>query len=724
MKRILIITPDIHGPIKNGGIGTAFSNLAIFLAQQGVSITIAYALGEHSEDGPIKNWINHYDKLGIEFVALIQDEVIDKSVIIDAPHHRRMAWIIHQWLSQNAHRWDIAILPEWGGFGFYSLAAKKQGLAYANLRFVINTHSPEAWAMEGNRWLPSRLDDLDRDFMERECVRLADAVVSPSQYMLDWMRSHQWKISEKLSLVIPNLMAVADVPGGLGLEQGALKRTVFFGRLEIRKGLKLFCDAIDRLPEEFRKGLGELIFLGKAIYRDDFDSDVFIQQRSRAWGIPVKIISHLNRDQALEFLRMPETLAVMPSLVENSPYTVLECLRNGVVFLASKVGGIPEMIAEEDHARHLFAPNPNALADQLSLVIQNGLQPAQSAWCESEARDQWLVFLSELGESIKDEPSAPELNRKPLVSVCLVHYNRPHLLTQALNSLRNQYYPNMEVVLVDDGSPSVDAKAYLDDLSLEFEKRNWKIIRQKNSYLGAARNTAAEHACGEYLLFMDDDNVALPEMVETFVHAALNSRADVLTAVMMPFSGNLPPKSPERLWVTLGGALGVGVYRNGFGDANALWRKEAFDQLGGYSTDYGVGHEDWELFADAVLSGLYIMLVPKPLYWYRVNPTGMLRAGDHWADYARSVRPFLRRDPYGLGMALAYSLFLQRTREVSSGINESILVKRWHSLLSLSSIIKTFRMARNPSLRAQFIGVWRSQGLRIALKRALMKASR
>lgn len=724
MSRILIITPDIHGPIKNGGIGTAFSNLAIFLVQKGNSISIAYTLGTHSEDGSINNWVNHYEKLGVEFIPLIEKDIIDNSLILDAPYQRRTAWITHQWLSKNAHRWDIVIFPEWGGFGFYALTAKKQGLAYSNLRIVINTHSPEAWAMEGNRWLPSQLDDLDRDFMERESVRLADAVVSPSCYMLDWMRSHQWKISENLSRVIPNLMTSEDAQEGFSIEQGALKRTVFFGRLEMRKGLKLFCDAIDRLSEESRKGLGELVFLGKAIYREGFDSNAYIQQRSQAWGVPEKIISNLNRDQALELLRQPGTLAVMPSLVENSPYTVLECLRDGVVFLATKVGGIPEMIAIKDHDRHLFAPNPKALADRLTQVIQEGVQPAQSAWTEAEARDQWLGFLSELGESIKNASPASEPNIRPLVSICLVHYNRPHLLTQALNSLRQQAYPNIEVVLVDDGSPSVDAQAYLDGLSVEFEKRDWQIIRQKNCYLGTARNNAAEHARGEYLLFMDDDNVALPEMVATFVHAALNSGADILTAVMMPFSSSAPPKQPERLWIALGGALGPGLYRNAFGDANALWRKSAFEQLGGYTTDYGVGHEDWELFADAVLSGLRMMLIPKPLYWYRVNPAGMLRAGDSQSDHARSVRPFLRHDQNGLGMALAYALHLQRAREISSETKEIILVGGGRRLLSLQNIMKALYLARNPSLRAQFIGSWRSQGIRIALKRALMKASR
>ena len=46
----------------------------------------------------------------------------------------------------------------------------------------------------------------------------------------------------------------------------------------------------------------------------------------------------------------------MPSLQENSPNTVYECLEQGIPFIASNVGGVPELIAPDDHARVLFEP--------------------------------------------------------------------------------------------------------------------------------------------------------------------------------------------------------------------------------------------------------------------------------------------------------------------------------------------------------------------------------
>ena len=70
----------------------------------------------------------------------------------------------------------------------------------------------------------------------------------------------------------------------------------------------------------------------------------------------------------------------------------------------------------------------------------------------------------------------------------------------------------------------------------------------------------------------------------------------------------------------------VGVFRNCFGDANALVRRTTFEALGGFTEDSGVGHEDWELWVRAVLRGYHILVVPEPLYWYRVLASGGMLA--------------------------------------------------------------------------------------------------
>jgi GT2 family glycosyltransferase len=240
------------------------------------------------------------------------------------------------------------------------------------------------------------------------------------------------------------------------------------------------------------------------------------------------------------------------------------------------------------------------------------------------------------------------LDRLPLVSVCLVHHDRPEQLRQALASLEAQDYPHFEIVLVDDGSTTVAARAFLAGLEPLFLSRGWPLVRQANRYLGAARNAAARHARGEYLLFMDDDNVARPHELSTFVRVAERTGADILTAFADLFEGDGPPGEddrPLRRRLFAGVDSLVGVARNCYGDANALVRRSAFESLGGFTEEQGVTHEDWEFFARATLRGCHLEVVPEPLFWYRLSAGGMHRSTPAAQNYARSLRPFLEEVP-------------------------------------------------------------------------------
>lgn len=712
--RIVIITPDIHGPIRNGGIGTAFAALAQKMAAWGLDVTVAYALGLYSETKPVDHWRAYYRARHVHFLPLDKKAFdADGTLTINAPRLRQLAWLIYRWLERHQDDYDLAIFPEWMGLAYYALLAKGQGLAFGALTLAVNAHSPEIWAMEGNHLLPAEPDCLDRDFMERESIRRADWVISPSLYMLDWMRTHQWQIAPR-QLVIQNLMLDQEVgpPHNTTTTPPPATDLVFFGRLEFRKGLKLFCDAIERLSPEAKQRIRSIQFLGKAvIHADGFSSLSYLKKRLQDWSIPTTISTNKDKDQALAELSRPGVVAVMASLVENSPYTVLECLHHGIQFIASNVGGIPELIAAEDKADCLFAPTPSSLAKQIDRVFLHGARPARMATSQAQTAQQWQDWLTALTPA-PPAPAAPAA--PPLVSVCLVHYNRPHYLARALDSLRQQNYPNLEIVLVDDGSSSAEAIAFLDQLLPEFEARGWQLIRQENAYLGAARNRAVAAAHGDYLLFMDDDNIALPHELEIFITAALHSQADILTCISSLFT-DTPTDTQPQIWLPLGGAAGAGLYRNVFGDANALWKRQVFLKTGGYSTDYGVGHEDWELFAKAILVGARLELVPQALFKYRVSANGMLRRGNLWIDHARSARAYLQEDPHGLGVACAYAVHLQKSRELNGmGFEASTL-----RISNLRVLLKALQLSRDPVLRMQFMAAWRNNGLKFAISRAL-----
>ena len=180
-------------------------------------------------------------------------------------------------------------------------------------------------------------------------------------------------------------------------------------------------------------------------------------------------------------------------------------------------------------------------------------------------------------------------------------------------------------MLVDDGSEGAAALSALDALEVEFGERGWRVIRQENRFKGAARNTAAAVARGEWLLFLDDDNVLFPDAVSRLVRAARFSGADCVPAASIRFFGDGDPRvdtgshgTPIRF---LGAARAWCYFRNVVGDTCALVRREVFEEVCGFSEEYRVGLEDLSFFNRVIRSGYQIEPLPEPAYYYRFAQT-------------------------------------------------------------------------------------------------------
>jgi glycosyltransferase involved in cell wall biosynthesis len=641
---VCIVSNGVLGPVRNGGISTLYMGLAETLVEAGHRVTYLYTGGSYTESEPVEEWVEHYREKQINLVALPEPE----HRILNS-HNIRISYATYQWLRRN-DRFDVIHFHEWQGHAYYSLLAKHQGLAFGQSTLCVSTHSPTTWNKQGNHEYMNQVADLETDYMERKCVLLAELLISSSHYMFNWLLSQSWQLPSKC-FVQPNVLPPSAL-SRLGIDPSDERTTerfekidelVFFGRLEGRKGLALFCGALDRLAaissEEFK-----VTFLGKNGSIAGQSGLDYLEKRSRDWPFPWRAVTTLDNVEAMAYLKQPGRVAVMPSLMDNSPLALQECLLAGIPFLATLTGGIPEMIRAEDHAHVLCFPRPAALAERLRAVLRDGLSPATPAVQERRSRENWLSWHDSLPRRDEFTPIREcTETTQPLVSVCISHFNRPDYLDQALNSLRRQDYPHLEVLLVDDGSTKPVALAFLASLEEEFRSKNWKILRQENRYPGAARNNAARNARGEYLLFMDDDNLAKPDAISRFVKVAQTTGADVLTCFADVFRGHetpLPRQKPDYRWLYLGDSLAAGALYNCFGDTNALVRRDAFLELGGFTEDHGYNHEDKELFARAILRGYRLEVVPEALYWYRQNHEGINISSDSFLNHMRGLRPY------------------------------------------------------------------------------------
>jgi glycosyltransferase involved in cell wall biosynthesis len=645
--QLCIVTPDLIGPVRNGGIGTANSFLAFELVNAGYHVTIFFSQNDFRPS--ISDvWSANYEERGIKIVIAEDVKIILGNKKLFPKHEPlEMSLIVYNWLAFQS--FDIVIFMDWQGHGFYSLQAKQAGLKFHDTIFITQTHSPSLWHALNNADIPRNPYQSLTYFMERKSIELADAVISPSSYMLKWLLQHGFTLPD-LSFVLPNLLEVNTRKKSNTQKLVEINEWVFFGRLEYRKGLVQFCDALDRLTAAGQSPQ-KVTFLGKFSRVGQEHSGVYITNRSQKWPFSIDILARCTQTEALGYLSGNGRLAVMPSVADNSPYTVYECLVNSIPFIARDVGGVGELINNIDHASCLFNDNPNALAKLLANSLTQGVSIPALAFDLEKNRQNWRKLIPALIEQVRISSKTSCSKNSVLVSVCLTHYNRPNLLKQAVTSLLKQDYEHFEVLLVDDGSPGKESARLLRDLEPKFKERGWKILRLENGYLGRARNTAVSASSGEYLLFMDDDNVAHSNMISRFVSAAISSNADLVSCTFDVFSGDKAPSSKTPIlerYLPVGDIVSFSVLANAIGDANSLMRRSIFEKLGGFSEDYGLGHEDFELFLRAVLDGAKVCVIPESLFWYRRNGMSMLNSTHDAANRMRSFRPFFEYLPASL----------------------------------------------------------------------------
>lgn len=113
------------------------------------------------------------------------------------------------------------------------------------------------------------------------------------------------------------------------------------------------------------------------------------------------------------------------------------------------------------------------------------------------------------------------------VSLIIPVYNVRDYLRKCLDSVAAQTYPNLEVIIVNDGSPDDSL-----EIALEYTAKypNFRCYTIENRGLGGARNYGMEQATGDYILFLDSDDYIAENCVEVLVTAAEKEDSDIVAA--------------------------------------------------------------------------------------------------------------------------------------------------------------------------------------------------
>lgn len=504
---------------------------------------------------------------------------------------------------------------------------------------VVHLHSPDFVLARVNQQAAFQLPGYWTGRMEQFSILAADGLLCPSAYLAAQV-ARAVPMAAKADIIpypYKPLTALPSYP-----QAGDL---VFLGRLEARKGALALLEACERL---WTAGLSfRLTMIGDdtPFAPRNMSMHDYLQRRFVRWIENGQLLFTGILPPAAVAERLASAWAVLiPSLWENYPNTCIEAMLLGKLVIGSTSGGQAEMIGNDGQAGLLFDWRvPGDCERVIQQALDMSLEQVQATGVQAQARIRALTsFESVLPQrkahfervianfqpctlfpSLTPEAQGRVLAIGPqetqgLLSVVVPFYNLGAYVAETLASIAASRYQPFEIIVIDDGS-NPENQAALAQAAASYGKQ-LRIIRYENGGLARARNRGAEAAQGEFLAFVDADDLVEPDFFARAI--AVLQR---YTNLSMVYSWVQYFGASEDCWPTFNTEFPYLLGHNML-TAFVVMRRSHFLAFGRNDPEIAYALEDHESWIRMVAQGCIGVSIPEPLVRYRIRPESMLRA--------------------------------------------------------------------------------------------------
>ncbi|MCM1370149.1 MAG: glycosyltransferase [Candidatus Amulumruptor caecigallinarius] len=212
-----------------------------------------------------------------------------------------------------------------------------------------------------------------------------------------------------------------------------------------------------------------------------------------------------------------------------------------------------------------------------------------------------------------------------MISIIMTVYNGADYLPAAVDSLLSQSFTDWELLLVDDGSNDGITPALTDSYASDERVR---VFHTENRGLASARNFALPRIRGEYVAFLDADDILHPQFLKALSNTAAETDADIVFCRFKLFSKEAP--FPQKKYPHFTHSVHTPVeviektmYQTGFGNSlsGKIYRSELWKNL---RLRDGTYYEDLDIFYHPIYASHKIAMVPVEMYGYRQHPGSYL----------------------------------------------------------------------------------------------------
>ncbi|HTE12692.1 MAG TPA: glycosyltransferase [Chitinophagaceae bacterium] len=628
MKYWLLTTeyPPLHG----GGISTYCFFTAQMLAEAGHMVTV-FTNDDSKPDFTISN-----DADTIRIIRFNSNrDGLQQSLGYTARLSYAFAGMVKKMIEAEGKP-DFIESQDYLGIAYYITQFKHAGYAFLkNVPIVLTIHSPAFVYLLYNQVPVYRFPDFWTGEMEKQSIAAADALISPTDFMLQEIKKYV-SIPGKQTMVIANPYRVEHLPNPSFIRN----KIVYYGKLSAQKGsfelLAYFKELWDDgFPHPLHIiGGTDIVFypemktMGQLVNKQYAD---YIEK-----GL-LRLHGKIQPSQINDYLQDAHII-VVPSIVDNMPYVVMEAMSRGKIVLASIQGGQREM-TEAGVSGFLFDHNEaGSFSSQLNKILSLPDEQVQRVGAHAYQRvvkyfnfetiwQQKKQFLDQVKPipgnyfpflyQEKIQPVAETVSLPGLLSVVIPFYNMGKYIEDCVSAVSRASYKNIELLLINDGSTAASSIAKLQQFA---SQKNITIINRPNQGLAATRNFGATIARGEFLAFLDADDTIAPGYYEKAIAALVKNDNVFFAGAWVQYFEN-----SHLVWPAFTPQPPYALLHNPVNSSSLVYKRSAFLAGGLNDKKVNYGLEDYESVIHMLKKGFNGVVLPEVLFHYRVRTGSMFR---------------------------------------------------------------------------------------------------
>lgn len=296
--------------------------------------------------------------------------------------------------------------------------------------------------------------------------------------------------------------------------------------------------------------------------------------------------------------------------------------------------------------------------------------------------------------------------RAPVLSIVIPAFNVAPFIEDAVASALGQSFGDLEVIVIDDGSTDATPDK-LRALAIRRADPRLRIVRQDNAGLSAARNAGLARARGEFIGFLDGDDIWLPQKAARQIAAM---RADPSIGLSFSHSEYLTESGARTGAILLAGEASPSLHdlirRNHLGNGSTvIARRACFEEAGVFRAELR-SCEDYEMWCRILWMTRYrAALTPEPLTLYRLRESSLSFNSQKFVENADRAMACLRAAMPNLPQ-----------RVLRAGHAEHYRIAAWKAVSSGRHLEALSLMARALALRPLLLATdWRALGTAVAI---------